>query len=185
MVVEKPRDLSHLFWVMSLLALRGFGGVLPWAQYVLVEQRRWISKEDFLELLAYGQVLPGPNVCNLAIMVGDRFFGTRGAVVALAGMLAFPLVAVLVLAWSYAQLAHIVWIQNALAGMSAVAAGLIIAMGVRLAIGLGKRWPWLGVSFATMAGLLLLKAPVVWVLVVMAPLSVVLAWLVDVRQSSK
>ena len=182
MASDQPRSLGHLFWVMSLLALRGFGGVLPWAQRVLVEERRWISKDDFLELLAYGQVLPGPNVCNLAIMVGDRFFGPRGAIVALAGMLTFPLVGVLLLAWAYGELSHIIWIQNALAGMSAVAAGLIIAMGVKLAIGLGRRWPWLILSFATMAGLLLLKWSVVWVLVVVAPISVCLAWFVDVRQ---
>jgi chromate transporter len=84
----KPRSLMHLFLVFTGLALRGFGGVLPWAQRVLVEERRWLSREQFIETLAFGQLLPGPNVCNVAIMVGDRWFGWRGAVAALGGMLA-------------------------------------------------------------------------------------------------
>ena len=178
---QGPNSLSHLFLVMSLLALRGFGGVLPWAQRVLVEEQNWLSKDDFLELLAYGQVLPGPNVCNLAIMVGDRFFGTRGAAVALAGMLAFPLVVVLLLAWAYGQFDYIVAVQNAVSGMASVAAGLIIAMGVKLALGLGRRWPWLLISLITLVGLLLLKLSVVSVLIVVAPISVFAAWFIHVR----
>ena len=179
-----PKNLSHLFWVMSLLALRGFGGVLPWAQRVLVEEEHWLSKDDFLELLAYGQVLPGPNVCNLAIMVGDRFFGARGAMVAMAGMLCFPLVVVLLLAWAYGQFAYIAWVQNALSGMASVAAGLIIAMGVKLAVGLGRRWPWLVISGATLLGLLLFRFSVIWVLIVIAPISVLTAWYIHVRGSA-
>ena len=182
---QGPKSLGHLFWVMSLLALRGFGGVLPWAQRVLVEEHRWLSKEDFLELLAYGQVLPGPNVCNLAIMVGDRFFGARGAIIALAGMLCLPLVVVLFLAWAYGQFADVIWVQNALAGMASVAAGLIIAMGVKLALGLGPRWPWLLVSCTTIVGLLVFKFSVVWVLIVVAPISVIAAWFVHVRGGAR
>ena len=182
---QGPDSLSHLFLVMSLLALRGFGGVLPWAQRVLVEEQNWLSKDDFLELLAYGQVLPGPNVCNLAIMVGDRFFGTRGAAVALAGMLAFPLVVVLLLAWAYGQFDYIVAVQNAVSGMASVAAGLIIAMGVKLALGLGRRWPWLLISLITLVGLLLFKLSVVSVLIVVAPISVLAAWFIHVRGTAQ
>ena len=70
-----PRSLRQVFLVFTGLALRGFGGVLPWAQRVLVEERRWLTREEFVETLAVGQVLPGPNICNLAVMVGDRWFG--------------------------------------------------------------------------------------------------------------
>jgi chromate transporter len=101
----KPRSLMHLFLVFSGLALRGFGGVLPWAQRVLVEERRWLSREQFIETLAFGQLLPGPNVCNVAIMVGDRWFGWRGAVAALGGMLAAPMLLVLGAAVLYGQVA--------------------------------------------------------------------------------
>ncbi len=91
----RPRDL---FLAFNRMALQGFGGVLAVAQLELVDRLRWLSREEYVELLSLGQVLPGPNVVNLSLMVGDRFFGLRGAFAALAGMLALPLVIVLVLA---------------------------------------------------------------------------------------
>ena len=75
----RPASPWALFVAFSLLALQGFGGVIAIAQRVVVEQRRWLTKTEFLELLAAGQVLPGPNVVNLSLMIGDRFFGWRGA----------------------------------------------------------------------------------------------------------
>ena len=87
-----PTSNKDLFVTFTRMALQGFGGVLPIAQRVLCEQKRWLSKEQFVEILALGQVLPGPNVCNVALMVGDRFFGWRGAFSALAGMMTVPLV---------------------------------------------------------------------------------------------
>src|ERR1700693_5786855 len=94
--LARPSSNKELFIAFTLLALQGFGGVLAVAQRVLCEQRRWLTKEEFVEILAVGQVLPGPNVCNVALMVGDRFFGWRGAFAALAGMMAVPLLIVLV-----------------------------------------------------------------------------------------
>src|SRR5882672_231809 len=78
-VLQRPESPWHLFVAFTLLALQGFGGVLAIAQRVLVEQRRWVTREQFVEILAVGQVLPGPNVCNISLMIGDRFFGWRGA----------------------------------------------------------------------------------------------------------
>ena len=102
--LARPESPKDLFIAFTLLALQGFGGVLAVAQRVLCDQRRWLTREQFVEILAIGQVLPGPNVCNVALMVGDRFFGWRGAFAALAGMMAVPLVIVLVVTAVYAQL---------------------------------------------------------------------------------
>jgi chromate transporter len=90
-----PASLSALFWAFSRLALQGFGGVIAVAQRELVERLGWMTREDFVESLAAAQVLPGPNVINLSLMIGDKFFGLRGAFVALAGMLCFPALIVL------------------------------------------------------------------------------------------
>ena len=84
--MNRPESLTHLFLAFSRLALQGFGGVLAVAQRELVERLGWMSKEEFVETLAIAQVLPGPNIVNLSMMIGDRFFGLRGAFVALAGM---------------------------------------------------------------------------------------------------
>ncbi len=134
--LARPSSPKDLFVAFTSLALQGFGGVLAVAQRVLCEQRRWLTKEEFVEILAVGQVLPGPNVCNVALMVGDRFFGWRGAFAALAGMMAAPLVIVLVLTAVYAEYALHPAVAGALKGMGAVAAGLIVGTGLKLAAAL-------------------------------------------------
>src|SRR5690606_12669616 len=127
-----PRSLTDLFVSFSVLALQGFGGVLAVVQRELVEKKRWMSREEFIEEWAVAQIMPGPNVVNLSIMLGGRYFGWRGALAALAGMLAFPLLVVLALAVAYAQFASNPQVAGALRGMGAVAAGLITATGLKL-----------------------------------------------------
>ena len=131
-ILKAPASNKDLFVTFTRLALQGFGGVLPITQRVLCDEKRWLSKEQFVELLALGQVLPGPNVCNVALMVGDRFFGWRGAFSALAGMMTVPLIIVLIITALYAEFASNVMVAGALKGMGAVSAGLIIGTALKL-----------------------------------------------------
>ena len=130
--LRKPASCAELFRVFTRLALQGFGGVLPLAHHALVERERWLSPQQFVELLTVGQVLPGPNIINISIILGDRFFGWRGAVAATAGLLALPLLVVLALAMVYQRFADLPAVAGALRGMGAAAAGLIIATAVKL-----------------------------------------------------
>ena len=102
----RPHSLGQLFWAFTWLALQGFGGVLAVVQRELVERRRWITNDEFIEDWAAAQILPGPNVVNLSIMVGDRYFGLRGALVAVAGMLLLPMLLLLAVATLYAAFAR-------------------------------------------------------------------------------
>lgn len=172
----KPRSLMHLFLVFSGLALRGFGGVLPWAQRVLVEERRWLSREQFIETLAFGQLLPGPNVCNVAIMVGDRWFGWRGAVAALGGMLAAPILLVLGAAVLYGQVADEPVVRRALAGMGAVAGGMILATAFKLVLAWRAHPAWLAWGVLAFIGVALLHLKVLLVLAVLVPPAIAAAW---------
>ena len=128
----QPHSLTDLFVSFTLLALQGFGGVLAVVQRELVEKKKWMTREEFVEEWAVAQILPGPNVVNLSLMIGGRYFGLRGALVALAGMLTVPLLVVLLLALLYAGYASHPVAQGALRGMGAVAAGLITATGLKL-----------------------------------------------------
>jgi len=128
----RPASIADLFMSFTLLALQGFGGVLAIAQRELVEKKRWLTNEEFVEDWAVAQIMPGPNVVNLSIMLGDRYFGWRGAAAALAGMLTVPLLVVLALALAYSQMAAHPAVAGALRGMGAVAAGLIVATGLKL-----------------------------------------------------
>jgi chromate transporter len=136
--LRRPADLGELFLVFTRLALQGFGGVLAVAQRELVERQRWMDKAQFLETFAAAQVLPGPNVVNLSLMVGDRFFGTRGAIVALTGMLAAPTFIVLLAVVLYRGFSTTPAVAGALRGMGAVSAGLIAATAFKLAGGLRR-----------------------------------------------
>ncbi|MFZ6871406.1 chromate transporter [Undibacterium sp. Di27W] len=129
---QHPKSLADLYISFTLLALQGFGGVLAIVQRELVEKKRWMTMEEFVEDWAVAQILPGPNVVNLSLMIGHRHFGFAGAMAALAGMLSVPLLIVLVLAVVYAQFAQHPEVVGALRGMSAVTAGLIIATGLKL-----------------------------------------------------
>lgn len=133
-----PQSLTDLFVSFTLLALQGFGGVLAIVQRELVEKKRWLTREEFVEDWAVAQILPGPNVVNLSLMIGGRHFGLKGALAALAGMLMAPLVVALLLGALYAGVADNPMVQGALRGMGAVAAGLITATGIKLVAALGK-----------------------------------------------
>lgn len=128
-----PASPLALALAFNRLALQGFGGVLPVAQRELVERLRWLSREQFLELLSLAQVLPGPNVVNLALIYGDRCFGARGAWAALAGMLLGPLVVVLALALLAVHTRDVPAVAGALRGMGVVAAALVLATALKLA----------------------------------------------------
>jgi chromate transporter len=164
----RPQSLSDLFISFTLLALQGFGGVLAIVQHELVEKKRWMTREEFVEEWAVAQIMPGPNVVNLSLMIGARYFGLPGALAALAGMLALPLVIVLLLTFVYAQFADHPGLAGALRGMGAVAAGLITAAGLRLLSTLKTNPLGLPVSIAfavaCFTAIALLRWPLLYVL---------------------
>lgn len=178
--LTRPQSPRELFVAFTLLALQGFGGVLAVAQRVLCEERRWLTREQFVELLALGQVLPGPNVCNLAVLAGDRFFGLRGAAAALGGLMLVPLAIVLALTSLYVGFADVPAVAGALKGMAAVSAGLIVGTAIKLSGALrtsplGARTCAL-LAVATFVLAAWLRLPLLWVLAALGPLSFVLAW---------
>ncbi|PLC07436.1 chromate transporter [Variovorax sp. RO1] len=172
-----PRDLFVSF---TWLALQGFGGVLAIVQREMVEKKKWLTPDQFLEDWAVAQVMPGPNVVNLALMIGDRYFGLRGAIAAVAGMLTVPLFVILALAVLYAHYAANPQVAAALRGMGAVSGGLIAATGIKLIPQLRKH----PLGFATclvfvalvFAAIALLKIPLGWVLLAVGGVACVWTW---------
>ena len=176
----RPESLSDLFWSFTGLALQGFGGVLAVVQRELVERKRWLTQEEFVEDWAVAQILPGPNVVNLSLMLGDRYFGLRGAAVAVAGMLTFPLLGVLLLAALFSGVSDAPPAHGALRGMGAVAAGLISATGLKLAAALVNNVMGMVVcllaAVATFVAIAVLRVPLVWVLLGLGAITTVWAW---------
>jgi len=178
--LRAPASLRELFFAFTWLALQGFGGVLPVAQRELVERKRWLTKEQFVEMLAVSQVLPGPNVVNLALMYGDRVFGVRGAFTALAGMLLAPLVVVLAVTALYGRFAQVPAVTGALRGMGAVAAGLILATAYKLlaTVKVNPMGRPTALTFAALTFLATawLRWPLVYVIAGLGVVSIAVAW---------
>jgi chromate transporter len=176
----RPASLAALYWAFTSLALQGFGGVLAVAQRELVERRGWVNREQFLELLAMSQVLPGPNIVNLGLMLGDRWFGLRGAFAAIAGLLSVPLVIVLGLASLYGEFSHLPLVAGALRGMAAVAAGLVVATAWKLSSALHGnvlgRPVCLGIAVLTFVAIAWMRWPLISVLLVLGVAAVAFAW---------
>jgi chromate transporter len=138
LAAAQPHSLTELFLAFNSVALQGFGGVLTIIQREVVDKRRWMTQQQFVEDWAVSQILPGGNVINLSIILGNRYFGWRGALVALAGMLTVPMVIVLILATLYTQFDHVPAVAGAVRGMGAAAAGLIGAAAIKMLAGLKK-----------------------------------------------
>ena len=178
--LRRPASVSELFRVFTGMALQGFGGVLPVTQRVLVERERWLSQQDFVEMLALAQVLPGPNVINLSLMIGDRYFGWRGALASMAGMMAAPLVVVVALALLAGQWRDQPLVGGALHGMGVVAAGLIASTAIKLGASL-KHNPLglpltLALAAAATVAIGVLRWPLISVVLVLGLVALALAW---------
>ncbi len=187
--LNQPRSKTDLFVSFTLLALQGFGGVLAVVQRELVENKRWMTREQFIEEWAVAQIMPGPNVVNLSLMIGGRYFGLPGALAGLAGMLTAPLVVALLLAVLFGTVSDAPWAQGALRGMGAVSAGLIAGTGIKLMAALKTnpmRMP-MCIALATLSfvGVALLRLPLAWVLLGTGLLGCGWAWVQLARQAPR
>lgn len=185
-IVAAPREgldgLIDLFLAFLQISLSGFGGAINWAHRTLVERRHWMSEEDFTETLSLCQFLPGPNIVNFAMCFGQRQHGLTGALAALSGVILVPLVIFMGLGAFYTSFGHMEIVHGVLSGISAAAAGFIITVGVRIA-GPHRRRPISAIfGTAAFAGMALLKLPLLYVLLALAPLSIAVAWWVEARQ---
>ena len=174
-----PSSKTDLFISFNWMALQGFGGVLTVVQRELVEKKKWLTDDEFIEDWAVAQILPGPNVVNLALMIGGRSFGITGALAALSGLLLAPTALVLLLAAAVAGVADTPVAQGMLRGMGAVAAGLIAAVGIKLMVALKNNpmgmFTCIGIGALTFITIGLLRLPLGWVLLSLGPLASVWA----------
>jgi chromate transporter len=137
--VSPPRTLAALFFGFLSIGARSFGGVLPWAYRAMVEERRWLTQQDFTETIGLCQFLPGPNIGNASIVLGKRWFGVAGSVVAFLGLMALPFVWVLALFAVYADYSANPAVRAAVIGVGAAGAGLFVGTAIKLGRALVRR----------------------------------------------
>jgi len=167
---------KELFFCFLYMGLVSFGGVLPWARRELVDQRKWLTSEEFTEMLSLGQILPGPNVVNLSIMFGARHYGATGSILAFSGLMLAPLVILLALANLYGSFSHYEAVQHAVRATASVSAGLMLAAGLNMLAKMRKAWGDRLVTLTAFTGSGLLALPLLLVLAVMIPVSILFSW---------
>jgi chromate transporter len=166
--IRQPQSKTELFVAFTLMALQGVGGVLVIVQHELVNRRKWLTQAQFVEEWSVAQVMPGPNVVNLCLMLGGKYFGLAGALAAVSGLIVAPMLLVLTLAILFGGVSDSAVAQGALKGMGAVSGGLIIATGLKLS----KTMPqnplglWLAIAFAviTFTAVGIFRISLIWVL---------------------
>lgn len=175
--VTERVPLRAIFRVFFLIGATSFGGGLTaWMHREAVLQRKWLTNEQFLSGLALAQVLPGANVTNIAVYIGQVLRGGVGALVAVSSVLAAPFFLCIGFALIYDDATKIPGFHAAMDGIASAAVGMVFRMGfVGAQHGCRKLAPALvaaGVFFA----IGIEHWPLLPVIAVAAPLSVALAW---------
>jgi chromate transporter len=137
-----------------------------------VERRRWLNEAEFGDVLTLCQFMPGPNVVGIAICIGAKTRGAAGALTAFVGFALIPGMLGFVLALLLLGQARAPVIHQMLGAISAAAAGLMIATGLRLLRRYRRDAQALTIAAAAFAALAVVKLPLLLVLVVLAPFSV-------------
>lgn len=163
---------AALFLGYAKIGLLGFGGVAAWARRVIVEERKWLSERDYAEVLGLGQILPGPNVGNAAVMIGRRFHGLAGALLATSGLYIGPLAILIALSVFYDLYGTTPGVAPFMQGVAAAAAGMVIGTAIKMGEKLRAPPELIVVGLLAIAGAAFLRLPLPIVVVVLAPLGV-------------
>jgi chromate transporter len=171
---KPPPSLSELFIAFATISLSGFGGVLAWSRRMMVEQRRWLTAEQFNEVYALCSFLPGPNIVNFSVVFGSRIRGPLGGLVALVGLLGPPMVLIIIIGAIYAHYGDIPALRRALTAVAAAAAGLIMATVAKMARAQFGNRALAGplIALATCGAIGIVHWPLPLVLLAIVPLSI-------------
>ncbi len=166
----------QLFLTFFQIGICGFGGVGPWARRIMVEERRWLDDRQYAEILSVCQVLPGPNVGNVSVFIGDRFHGAVGSLLAIVGLMTGPLATLLALAFLYDWLGQVPAIDGAIGGVAAGAAGLFIGTALKVAEKLRLPPSGLIILISSFLAIGVLRWPLLVVVPILATISITLSW---------
>jgi chromate transporter len=173
---EMKVGLLELFLGYAKIGLLGFGGVAPWARHIIVEEKRWLDDREYAALLGIGQVIPGPNTVNCAVMIGDRFQGTPGAIVSVLGIAGTPILALIAIAIVYDHIAGLPGVDAAMAAGAAAAAGMVIGTAIKLARRIKPNVAAIAIGLAAFVSVGLFHLPMLLAILVLGPLSIASVW---------
>jgi chromate transporter len=170
--------LWQIALVIGAIALTSFGGGQKASiRQSVVTRRKWITDDEFLEGLELAEIMPGPNLTNLVVFVGQRLRGSLGALVAFLAVSIPPFAITLLVGAIYFQIRGVPWVHAALIGCAAGAIGLTLGNAIDLTKEQAFQ-PFRPFSLAfvalTAVAVSWFKVPLLIVLVVLGPLAIAL-----------
>jgi chromate transporter len=171
-------SLGELFIAFATISLSGFGGVLAWSRRMMVEERHWLTSEQFNETYALCTFLPGGNILNFSVIFGSRFRGPLGALVAFAGLIGPPMLLIIIIGAIYAHYSDLPVLRRMLTGVASAAAGLMMATVAKMARPLFRNGAVIRplIAIATFVSIGLIHWPLPLVLAVIVPASIAVEW---------
>ena len=166
--VSTAPDCKALFTGFMQLGLMGFGGVLPLAHRIIVEEKKWIGESKFTDLLGVCQLLPGGNIINMSVAIGMQFQGVKGALCSVLGLISAPTAIVLIIYQVYERFAYLAAVQHMIQGLAAAAAGLLFATGLKMLRPILKSY----LTIFTFVFMLLIKLPLALTLVILLAINI-------------
>jgi chromate transporter len=175
---EIPGRLTHrmLFTGFFQAGIIGFGGVLPVARRLIVDERKWLTQAAFNDLFSLCQFMPGANIVNFAFAFGARHRGVSGAAAAVLGLLGAPVCIVMALGAAYTRYGQLPVARHGLAGLAAAATGLVLGTAIKIATPVFSRQTNILVAVTVFALVLLLRLSLPLTILIMLPVSLFFAW---------
>ncbi|MBI0535630.1 chromate transporter [Roseomonas sp. KE2513] len=170
--LNPPPGPAQLFAAFAKAGLMGFGGAQVWVRRALVEERRWMTERDYAEVLGLGQVLPGPNVGNAAVMIGRRFAGLPGSFAATGGLYLFPLIVLMSLVLLWQEFADIPAVAAFMHGLACAAAGMVIGNGLRMIGRLRPPPELIAIGILSTVAAAWFRVPLPIIVLVLGPISI-------------
>lgn len=179
---KRTISLGELFRGFATIGVLGFGGVAVMARHVIVEKYKWLSEKEYATILGMGQVLPGANVVNASVIIGDRFQGVKGSIVCVLAIMTLPILILLGLAMLYNQFAYLPAVKVALSGAGAAAAGMVIATGLKMAIKVKPGLAGYLIIGMAIVAILFYRLPLVYSVLALLPVAFILTLLLKKKK---
>lgn len=163
-------SLTEIFLTFTKIGITGFGGgmaIVALVERICVKEKEWISSEEFMHGLAFGQIL-GPFSLNVCTFTGHHLRGIRGGITAAVAFILPSFLLVSLLSWLYFTYNKLPQLQAALKGTNPVVIGLIVVVAIDMGRKQIKGFNGVMIALAAFAATVFLRLNAAWVLLAAA-----------------
>lgn len=167
-------ELFVSFWKIGAFTIGGGYVMIPLMEQELVDRRRWLSREEFLDYISLSQAMPGLFAVNMATVIGRKLGGVRGIICAVLGNVLMPIALILLLAIFFNYIRHNVIVERIFMGLRPAVVALIAAPVFRMAKSAKVSWKNCWIPIVAALSVWLLGVSPIWI--ILAAILLGIAW---------